>query len=81
MAQVSKGKRPAGKPAAVAGEPVASHRADPRLKALERERDDLRAELEQARARIAALEESRRQVASRIDWVIDSLHGLIDKDA
>jgi hypothetical protein len=47
---------------------------------LERERDALKSELEAARARIASLEESRRQAANRIDWVIDALHGLIDKD-
>ncbi len=51
-----------------------------RLRDTERERDRLRLELEAARARVTALEESRRQAASRIDWIIDSLHSLIDKD-
>ncbi len=51
-----------------------------RLRDAERERDRLRLELEAARARVTALEESRRQAASRIDWIIDSLHNLIDKD-
>lgn len=49
-----------------------------RLRALERERDELKASLETARARITALEESRNQVAHRIDWVIDSLQGLVE---
>jgi len=49
-----------------------------RAKALERERDMLKAELEAARQRIASLEESRSVVASRIDWVIESLHGLVE---
>lgn len=49
-------------------------RLEARAKALE-------AELEVARARIAHLESNRNQVANRIDWVIDSLHNLIDKSA
>jgi hypothetical protein len=52
-----------------------------RMKALERERDGLKVELEAARARIAVLEESRSQVVNRIDWVIDSLHNLTDRGA
>ncbi len=34
--------------------------------------------LEAARGRIAALEESRNQIANRIDWVIESLQGLVE---
>jgi chromosome segregation ATPase len=49
-----------------------------RNKALERERDDLKASLEAARGRITALEESRNQIANRIDWVIESLQGLVE---
>jgi prefoldin subunit 5 len=49
-----------------------------RCKALERERDDLKANLEAARARITTLEESRSQIANRIDWVIDSLQSLVE---
>jgi DNA repair exonuclease SbcCD ATPase subunit len=51
---------------------------DERYKALERERDDLKASLEAARGRIAALEDSRNQIANRIDWVIESLQGLVE---
>ena len=49
-----------------------------RLAALERERDALRAELEAARQRIAALEAQRNQAVDRIDWVIDSLQHVIE---
>lgn len=59
----------------------ALQRLESRARALERERDAIKAELETARARIAALEESRGQVANRIDWIIDSLNGLMDKNA
>lgn len=38
----------------------------------------LKAELEQAHARIAELEELNRNVANRIDWVIDSLQGELE---
>jgi sugar-specific transcriptional regulator TrmB len=64
-------KRPAGSPKQELG-------GDARIKALEKERDSLKSELETARRRIAALEESRSAVASRIDWVIESLSGVVD---
>jgi predicted RNase H-like nuclease (RuvC/YqgF family) len=60
------------------GQPEAVQRLEARAKALERERDSLRAELEAARAHIAMLEESRSQVVNRIDWVIDSLQTLAE---
>jgi hypothetical protein len=59
----------------------ALQRLESRARALERERDGIKADLEAARARIAALEESRSQVANRIDWIIDSLNSLMDKNA
>jgi len=86
MAQRAKiqAKRPAGHakeppagPRAAAGAPPS---VDARLKAVEQERDSLRTELEAARQRIAALEESRSLVASRIDYVIESLSGVVDRD-
>lgn len=49
------------------------------LRAVEAERDALKRELEAARARIAELERAREQVLNRIDWVIDSLHNLIEE--
>lgn len=71
-------KRPAGH----LKEPLAAPAVggEQRVKALEAERDRLQAELEAARQRIAALEESRSAVASRIDWVIESLSGVVDRD-
>lgn len=39
----------------------------------------LRAELEAAQRRIAELEAQRAALADRIDWVIDSLHSLLDE--
>ncbi|MFT5511155.1 MAG: hypothetical protein ACI89J_004255 [Hyphomicrobiaceae bacterium] len=39
----------------------------------------LRAELEQAQARIAELEELNKNVVNRIDWVIDSLQGALKR--
>lgn len=59
--------------------PVAGASPETRVKALEQERDRLQAELEAARQRIAALEESRSAVASRIDWVIESLGAVVDR--
>ena len=75
-------KRPAGRlkePSSATRTPAAARTGDARLKALEQERDRLKGELETARQRIAALEESRSLVASRIDWVIESLTGVVDK--
>ena len=79
MAQRTKEKvkRPASRLKAPA--PAAATSGNARLKALEQERDGLKAELEAARQRIAALEESRSLVASRIDWVIESLTGVVDR--
>lgn len=36
----------------------------------------LKAELDQARARIAELERRQAEILNRIDWAIDSLHNL-----
>jgi hypothetical protein len=70
-------KRSTGRPKEPA-KPASS--TDARIKALEQERDGLKGELDAARQRIAALEESRSAVASRIDWVIESLNGVVDRD-
>jgi hypothetical protein len=45
---------------------------------LEQERDELKAALDIAVARIAALEESQSQVTNRIGWMIDTLRTLKD---
>jgi predicted nucleic acid-binding Zn-ribbon protein len=76
-----KAKRPAaGRTKEQASPAPAAASGDARIKALEQERDRLKAELEEARQRIAALEESRSAVASRIDWVIESLSGAVDRN-
>lgn len=51
-----------------------------RIAVLEAERAALAGELETAKARIAKLEEARAQVINRIDWVIDSLHNLLEDE-
>jgi hypothetical protein len=51
-----------------------------RTKALELERDGLRAELEAARARIGSLEAARDKVVGKIDGMIDSLNSVVAKD-
>lgn len=50
-----------------------------RIRQLETERDQLRAQLENALARISQLEQGRDLVRNRIDWVIDSLHNLLEE--
>ena len=74
-----KAKRPASRAKEPASAAAPADRTEARVKALEEERDKLKAELEIARSRIAALEESRSAVASRIDWVIESLSGVVDR--
>jgi len=61
--------------------PAASDRYAQRVKALERERDRLKTQLAEAEARIARLEESRAEAVNRIDWVIDSLHNVLENGA
>jgi hypothetical protein len=46
---------------------------------LERERDALKGELAAAEARIAALEQQRTELLNRIDWALDSLHSLLER--
>ena len=71
-------KRPAGRLKEAAATAAATPEA--RVRALEQERDVLKRELEAARQRIAALEESRSIVASRIDWIIESLSNVVDRN-
>lgn len=81
MAQNKAGKprRAAGRGARAAEKEKAPGRARAsRPTSLERERDELRAELEAARQRITALEAQRRQAIDRIDWVIDSLQHMAE---
>jgi hypothetical protein len=43
-----------------------------------RDREVLVAALNAAEARIAALEQERLDILNRIDWVIDSLHNVLE---
>lgn len=61
----AKGGRTAGTPAE-------------RLAAVERERDDLKEELERFRKRILLLEQNHARVRDRISWALDSLHNLLE---
>jgi hypothetical protein len=87
MAQrvTQKGKRQAPPPrqrsarAAPAADPKRS--AQGRLEAVERERDQLKAQLSEAMASIARLEQARDAAVNRIDWAIDSLHNVLEGDA
>lgn len=47
---------------------------------LERERNELRALLAAAEARIKQLESQRLEVLNRIDWVIDSIHNVLERE-
>jgi hypothetical protein len=83
-------KRPA-KPRKRAGGPPALRPADvdsptetnadpqQRVQALEAECRRLKVELDSALSRISALEQSRDLVRNRIDWVIDSLHNMLNE--
>lgn len=51
------------------------------IEALEKERDQLRAQLTAAQAQIAKLEQARDEAVGRIDWALDSLHNLLESDA
>ncbi|MEL7048550.1 MAG: hypothetical protein AAFO75_06245 [Pseudomonadota bacterium] len=56
-------------------------RLEAELLELSAERDALRDELEVAQNRVKALEEAQTQAINRIDWVIDSLHNVIEPKA
>lgn len=51
------------------------------VEALEKERDQLKAQLVAAQAQIVKLEEARDEAVERIDWALDSLHNLLESDA
>ena len=54
--------------------------SDP-VEALRAECASLKAELTAAREEIARLEKRQELVVNRIDWVIDSLHNLLEDEA
>ena len=49
-----------------------------RLAALERERDALRAALDQEKARVVRLEEVNTTARNRISWALDSLRDILE---
>jgi hypothetical protein len=51
--------------------------AQQRLAAVERERDALRAELEQLEERLRLMEKNHAAVRDRIAWALDSLHNIL----
>ncbi len=50
------------------------------LEQLEIERDELRARLAEAEARIELLESQRLDALNRIDWAIDSIHNVLERE-
>ncbi|MGH1418745.1 MAG: hypothetical protein ACRBCJ_07795 [Hyphomicrobiaceae bacterium] len=50
-----------------------------RLKLVEVERDQLAAQLELAKQEITALKAKHLQAVNQIDWVLDSLHNIVDE--
>lgn len=48
-------------------------------RALKKQRDELRHELMAAKQRIAELQAINEDAVNRIDWVLDSLHSLLEK--
>jgi predicted nucleic acid-binding Zn-ribbon protein len=52
-----------------------------RLESLEHERERLVGELDSARQRIAELERLNDLAVNRIDWVLDSLHNLVEQES
>lgn len=60
---------------------AAVDRLESRVLELKRERDAFEAELAAARAEIAALEAARTEAINRIDWVLDSLHTVLQDES
>jgi hypothetical protein len=73
-ARAQRGQAAPAKAARAGGKP---HALQERLAALERERDELREELERANARQRRLEEVHAQVRDRIAWALDSLQSIL----
>ena len=61
--------------------PATGKRPSGKVATLERERDQLKAELASAQAQIIKLEQAREEAVNRIDWAIDSLHNLLESGA
>ena len=56
-------------------------RLEGKLKALQDERDKLKSDLKVALTRIGELEATQTDAVNRIDWVIDSLHNILEDKA
>lgn len=77
-----KAKRPAPKKKAGPAQLAASvERLEGKLKALQDERDKLKSDLKVALTRIGELEATQTDAVNRIDWVIDSLHNIVEDKA
>ena len=77
-----KAKRPAPKKKAGPAQLAASvERLEGKLKALQDERDKLKSDLKVALTRVGELEATQTDAVNRIDWVIDSLHNILEDKA
>jgi hypothetical protein len=78
-----RGKPPASRRRSAGGNgsSEADDRSSGRTRQLERECDRLKEQLAEAQERIVRLEQSRTEAVNRIDWVIDSLHNVLEKGA
>jgi len=77
-----KAKRSAPKKKAGPPQLAASvERLEGKLKALQDERDKLKSDLKVALTRIGELEATQTDAVNRIDWVIDSLHNVLEDKA
>jgi predicted RNase H-like nuclease (RuvC/YqgF family) len=56
-------------------------RLESKVQALKDERAALKEQLKVARARVKELEAAQTDAVNRIDWVIDSLHNLLEEKA
>jgi ribosomal 50S subunit-associated protein YjgA (DUF615 family) len=74
--------RPAARSSSARAAPAASKRtAAAEIDALEKERDQLKAQLAAAKAQLIKLEQARDEAVGRIDWALDSLHNLLENGA
>lgn len=71
-------KRPGARKTARGGTKRAANNSQTETQMLAEQNAALKAELEQAKSRIAELEALNRDVINRIDWVIDSLQTVVD---
>ncbi len=80
-ANKSAGRKSAGRKKSGQALVEAVERLEAETRSLQDERDKLRAQLAAANARIAELEGLHTKAVDRIDWVIDSLHNVLEGNA